>query len=127
MLRLELLKEGRVSSIYVLYKGDRCEVRDYIAGLEVRFRKRLDVVLRRIAETGWAGVEGQVVKHLKGTRVACEIKEHGSKTRLFCFFHGRRMVVCTHGGPKPGRRGYAAHIHKVEVLYRECLESGVLG
>ena len=67
-------------------------------GLQKDSKRKLVARLQTIADQGWAGYEDQVVRHLKGSRVACEVKEHASNTRLFFFCHGRRVIVCTHGG-----------------------------
>ncbi|MEO0069387.1 MAG: type II toxin-antitoxin system RelE/ParE family toxin [candidate division WOR-3 bacterium] len=125
MYELELLVKGERKEIYALVINGRCEVLEFIAHLDARARKKLDVTLRRIAELGTAGYGQEVVKHLKGN--VFEIKEHSSNCRLFCFFHRERLIVCTHMHRKPeGRARYNEEIRKVERLYQECMEAKIL-
>ena len=125
-MKLELLETGRARDIYTLVIDNRDATRGYIEGLQKDSQRSLAVKLRRIAEFGWAGYDDQVARHLKGSRIACELKEHKSNTRLYFFMHDKRLVVCTHGGPKPGRRGIADEIAKVERLYEDCRREGLL-
>lgn len=126
MLTLELLLKGRSRDIYALTADNRNATREYVCGLDRSAQRKLFARLQVIADTGWAGHDEQVIRRLKGSRVAHEVKEHSSNTRLFFFLHGRRMVVCTHGGPKPGRREIKNDIDKVERLHERCLREGVL-
>lgn len=124
MLRAELIKKGAARDIYALHVGNRCDTRDYLSRLERPDFRTLDVTIQRIAETGRAGHGETRFRRLKGTKNVYEIKEHGSNTRLFCFRHGQRMVICTHGTAKPGRKEYKDHIRRVERLYRQWLDEG---
>lgn len=125
MYRLELLVKGSKKEVYALIKDERCEVIDFIKTLPDRACRRINAVLQRMAETGWAGHREEMVKHL--TENIYEIKEHSTNSRLFCFFHGPKMIVCTHCRKKPaGKRRYNEEIKKVKSLYQSCKEAGIL-
>ena len=126
MLSLEKLVFGQSRDIYALVRDGRCEARKYIEELDDAPLSALMATLQRMADTGWAGRGGSRIDHLEGSRIACEFKENKTGTRLLFFMHGKRVVVCTHGGPHPGRPEYRAHIRKVERLREECLREGIL-
>ena len=126
MLELERLLSGQARDIYVLVCNGRCEAKTYIEKLDGVPRGAMMATLQRMADTGWAGHDDSRVGHLKGSRIACEFKENKTGTRLLFFMHGKRVVVCTHGGAHPGRPEYRAHIRKVERLREDCLREGIL-
>jgi hypothetical protein len=126
MLELELLVSGQAKDIYALVRGGRCEAGKYMEELDDAPRTTLMATLQRMADTGWAGHGDSRIDHLKGSRIACEFKEHKTGTRLLFFVHGQRVVVCTHGVAHPGRPEYRALIRKVERLREECLREGIL-
>ena len=126
MLTLELLVPGQARDICVLVTDNRCAAKDYISGLQEDSQRSLMATLQRMADTGWAGHGTSRIRRLKGSHVACEVKEHKSNTRLLFFLHGRRLVVCTHGVSHPGKPEYRAIIRKVEALREECLREGIL-
>jgi hypothetical protein len=125
MLSLRLLESGPVRDVYALAVGDRCEVTEFIAGLDHRARKHLLYAFGRLAQTGWAGQGETVFKRLEAG--VYEIKEHVSNSRVFCFLEGRRVVVCTHARPKPaGKARYRDEIDKVKAWRARCIAAGVL-
>lgn len=126
MLELEKLVSGQAKDIYALVRDGRCEAKKYLEELDDAPRDELMATLQRMADTGWAGRGENRIGHLKGSRIACEFKEHKTGTRLMFFMHGKRVVVCTHGGAHPGRPEYRAHIRKVERLREDCLREGIL-
>jgi phage-related protein len=98
---------------------------DFIAELDPRARKRLLYTLERLAQTGWAGPGETVVKRLEAE--VYEIREHVSNSRVFCFFEGRRVVVCTHARRKPaGRSRYRDETDKVKSWRGRCIAEGIL-
>ncbi len=125
MLSLRLLESGPARDVYALAVGDRCEVTQFIAGLDVRARQHLFHAFERLAQTGWAGQSGTVFKRLVAD--VYEIKEHVSNSRVFCFLEGRRVVVCTHARTKPaGKARYRDEIEKVRSWRARCIAAGVL-
>lgn len=125
MLSLRLLESGPARDVYALAVGGRCEVTEFIAGLDLRARKHLFHAFERLAQTGYAGQGETAFKRLEAD--VYEIKEHVSNTRVFCFLEGRRVVVCTHARPKPaGKARYRDEIEKVESWRARCIAAGVL-
>ena len=125
MLSLRLLEAGSAREVYALAVGDRCEVTEFIAGLDLRARKHLFHAFERLAQSGYAGRGETVFKHLEAD--VYEIKEHVSNSRVFCFLEGRRVVVCTHACPKPaGKARYRDEIDKVKSWRARCIAAGVL-
>ncbi len=125
MISLCCLKLGPTKDVYALAVEGRCEVIDFIAELGPRAKKRLLYTIERLAETGWAGPGETVVKHLDAE--VYEIKEHISNSRVFCFFEGRRAVVCTHARRKPaGKSRYRDEIDKVKSWRGRCIAEGIL-
>ncbi len=125
MVRLEELKTGPALVVCALVVSERNETAEYLDSLSPAERKRLDYVFQRLAELGRAGFRDETFKRLEG--VVCEIKEHRTNTRLFCFISGHRLIVCTHAVGKPaGRARYQVEIDKVQRLYELCLVEGVL-
>ncbi len=125
-LSLEKMVSGPVKDIYALVNGDRCETRKYLEELADNPREAMMANLQRMADTGWAGQGDNRIGHLRGSEIACEFKEHKTGSRLMFFMHGKRVVVCTHGGPHPGRPEYRALVRKVERLREDCLREGIL-
>ena len=103
MLRLDLLFGGAARDVYALAVNERCATRDCICDLQTRSQARVYRMLERLAEHGQVGREQHLVRRLEGS--VFELKEHESSTRLFGFFHGARVVVCTHGTRKPRQGG----------------------
>ncbi len=125
MLRLDLLFGGAARDVYALAVNERCATRDCICGLQMRSQARVYRMLERLAEYGQVGREQHLVRRLEGS--VFELKEHESSTRLFGFFHGVRVVVCTHGTRKPaGKAAYRTEIDKVKRLHQMCIDEGVL-
>ena len=125
MLRLDLLFGGDARDVYALAVNERCATRDCICELQTRSQARVYRMLERLAEHGQVGREQHLVRRLEGS--VFELKEHESSTRLFGFFHGARVVVCTHGARKPaGKAAYRTEIDKVKRLHQMCIEEGVL-
>jgi CHAD domain-containing protein len=125
MVRLEELKAGPALVVCALVVNERNETAEYLGTLSPAERKRVDYVFRRLAELGRAGFRDGTFKRLEG--VVCEIKEHRTNTRLFCFMSGHRLIVCTHAARKPaGRVRYHVEMDKVRRLYELCLTEGVL-
>ncbi|MBN2464613.1 type II toxin-antitoxin system RelE/ParE family toxin [candidate division WOR-3 bacterium] len=126
-LKLVGLEDGPDTKVqvYALKQDERCQTLDFLKSLPRRALKRYRVVFRLIAAQGRAGREETSFKRLESD--VWEIKEHSKNVRLFCFRHGTRLVVCTHGGPRPGgKAAYRREIDKVLALYRQCLEEGIL-
>jgi hypothetical protein len=125
MVRLEELKTGPALAVCALVVNERNETAEYLGSLSTAARKRLDYVFQRLAELGRAGFRDETFKRLEG--VVCEIKEHRTNTRLFCFTSGHRLIVCTHAVGKPaGRARYQVEMDKVRRLHEVCLAEGVL-
>jgi phage-related protein len=125
MVRLEELKTGPALVVCALVVNDRNETAEYLTALSPVERKRLDYVFQRLSEFGRAGFRDETFKRLEG--VVCEIKEHRTNTRLFCFTSGHRLIVCTHAARKPaGNARYQVEMDKVQRLYELCLAEGVL-
>jgi hypothetical protein len=125
MLRLDLLFGGAARDVYALAVNERCATRDCICDLQMRSQARVYRMLERLAEYGQVGREQHLVRRLEGS--VFELREHESSTRLFGFFHGARVVVCTHGTRKPaGKAAYRAEIDKVKRLHQMCIDQGVL-
>jgi hypothetical protein len=125
VVRLQELKSGPALVVCALVVNERNETAEYLDSLSPLERKRLDYVFRRLAEFGRAGFRDETFKRLEG--VVCEIKEHRTSTRLFCFASGRRLIVCTHAARKPaGSARYQVEIDKAQRLYELCLVEGVL-
>jgi len=55
VLSLRLLESGAAGNIYALAVDERCDVTEFIRGLDVRARKHLFHVFQGLAETGRAG------------------------------------------------------------------------
>lgn len=114
-----------VVQVCALKLDDRCQTLDFLSSLTPRAQKRYRVVFRLIAMQGRAGREEASFKQLESN--VWEIKEHSKNVRLFCFRHKHRLVVCTHGGPKPGgNAAYQREVRKVLDLYKQCLDEGIL-
>ena len=125
MVRLEELKAGPALAVCALVVDERNETAEYLTALSPVGRKRLDYVFQRLAELGRAGFREETFKRLEG--VVCEIKEHGTNTRLFCFTSGNRLIVCTHAARRPaGNVRYQVEIDRVHRLYELCMVEGVL-
>jgi phage-related protein len=125
VVRIEELKAGPALVVCALVVNGRNETAEYLTALSPKGRKRLDYVFQRLAELGRAGFRDETFKRLEG--VVCEIKEHGTNTRLFCFTSGDRLIVCTHAARKPaGNVRYQAEIDRVRRLYELCQIEGVL-
>ena len=125
MLRLDLLFGGAARDVFALAVNERCAARDCICDLQPRSQARVYRMLERLAEYGQVGREQHLVRRLEGS--VFELKEHESSTRLFGFFHGTRVVVCTHGTRKPaGKAAYRTEIDKVKRLHQMCIDEGVL-
>ena len=125
MVRLEELKTGPALVVCALVVNERNETAEYLGSLSPAERRRVDYVFRRLSEFGRAGFRDETFKRLEG--VVCEIKEHHTNTRLFCFTSGHRLIVCTHAARKPaGRARYQVEMDKVQRLYERCLVEGVL-
>jgi hypothetical protein len=124
-LSLRLLESGAARDVYALAVDERCEVTEFVRGLDIRARKHLFHAFEWLAETGRAGQGETVFKHLEAT--VYEIKEHASNSRVFCFLEGRRVIVCTHARPKPaGKARYRDEIDKVKSWRARCIAAGVL-
>jgi len=125
MMRIEELKAGPTLVICALVVNELSETAEYLNALSPTGRKRLDYVFQRLAELGRAGFRDETFKRLEGA--VCEIKEHATNTRLFCFTSGNRLIVCTHAARKPaGNARYRVEIDKVRRLHGLCLTEGVL-
>jgi hypothetical protein len=125
MLSLQRLESGPAKDVYALAVGGRCDVTDFVAGLDPRAQKRLFYTFARLAQTGWAGRCETAVRHLEAE--VYEVKEHMSNSRVFCFFEGRRVVVCTHARRKPaGKARYRDEIDKVKSWRARCIAEGIL-
>ena len=125
MVKLIRIRTGLVKSVFALEVNGRCETYELLQSLPGRAERRLDYIFERLAETGWTGKSTENVRCLR--RPAYEIKEHSSNFRLYCFFYGSRVVVCTHGGVKrSGKARLNQEIDKVVGLYELCLKEGIL-
>jgi plasmid stabilization system protein ParE len=127
MLRLVLLEDGPVMQVYDLEHDGRREAMDFIESQAAPAQSQLVKAFRLLAQTGRAGREEQMFKHLEGP--VYEIKAHSANVRLYCFRHRHTVVVCTHGSTKPAGKeteGYRNAVRKVERLLEECRTAGVL-
>ena len=110
-------------TVYALVVNERNEVQGYLDQLPLPARKKIVMIMNRLADgRGGGGIEN--FRRLDGS--VFEFKEHMTSTRLFCFLHRARVIVCTHARKKPGPRQLKAEIAKVRALEERCRSEGVL-
>jgi phage-related protein len=123
MLKLDVLIAGSAMTIHALVVNERTEVQDYLAQLPLPARKKIVMIMNRLANgRGGGGIEN--FRRLDDR--VFEFKEHMTNTRLFCFLHQGRVVVCTHARKKPGPRQLPAEIAKVKAFEARCRYEGLL-
>lgn len=125
MLSLRELESGRSAKVYALAVDGRCQVVDFLLVLPEQAQRRIMATMAAVADDGWRFRNQTRFKRLKSD--VYEIKDISSNVRLFCFMHGGRLVVCTHGEGEPsGTRAYNRAIKKVQRLYKLCIDEGVV-
>ena len=125
MLSLRELESGRSARVCALAIDGRCQVIDFLLGLPERAQQRIVATMAAVADDGWRFRNRTRFKHLRND--IYEIKDISSNVRLFCFMHGGRLVVCTHGESKPSStKAYNRAIKKVQRLYKLCIDEGVV-
>lgn len=125
MVKLIPIRTGPAKSVFALELNGRCETYELLRSLPSRAERRIGYIFERLAEVGWIGKSTENVRCLR--RPVYEMKEHSSNVRLYCFFHGNRVVVCTHGSVKrSGKARLNQEIDKVVGIYELCLKEGIL-
>jgi len=99
VMQRELLRAGARLRIYVLRRGERREVLEFLDGLPPSERKKSVALLVRVADHGIPS-NPQKYKRLKGYRDLHELK--AGQVRLL-FFFDRGDLVLAHAFRKRGR------------------------
>jgi phage-related protein len=87
----------------VLYReGDKVPLLDWFDGLSVRARAKCLVRLERLAELGHQ-LRRPEADYLRDDIYELRIKHDGINYRILYFFHGRDVVVISHGISKQRR------------------------
>ena len=98
-MRRQLLVVGPINHIYVLCRGERCPIMEFIDGLDARTGDRVNALIERIA---WHGLPRNREKYrrIKHHRLVPELALDEIKlgqVRILCFTDADGALVLTNG------------------------------
>ena len=115
-MRLRVVIQARWKVLTKVGEDGRCELLEFLDGLQGELARDRDKVLRRLrylAEQGIIRNEEQS-RRIEGADRVFELK--GGAVRVFYFFDRESIVICSHGVLKPKRRQVLGEARKAERL-----------
>ncbi|MDW7709793.1 MAG: type II toxin-antitoxin system RelE/ParE family toxin [Deferrisomatales bacterium] len=125
-MRLKQMAAGPVCRVLAAAANDgRCELQDFLEEIgrdDPAARAKMAAFLERAADRGPPRNPEQF-RPLKGSDGVFEFKP--KPYRIFCFFDGRQIIVCTHAFKKKTNiRGDIQNAERLKTEYFEAKETG---
>ena len=120
----QLLVVGPVKQVYVLCRGERCPIVEFIDGLDARTRDRLNALIERIA---WHGPPRNREKYrrIKHHRLVSELVLDEVKlgqVRILCFTDADGALVLTNGFVKKRASQLAREVERAIQMIEDYHE-----
>ncbi len=99
-MAIELLRSGEALNLYALVVNEKCLIRDFINSLENRSKKQVFKLIEQRADR--LNLFDEQKFRPIGDDIF-ELKTRGG-VRILCFWGGKRVLILTHGFPKPTKK-----------------------
>ncbi|ACL03294.1 protein of unknown function DUF891 [Desulfatibacillum aliphaticivorans] len=110
----DLMAEGECFSLYGIKRNGKSNIRNFLSKLNLGDRKKVFALVNRIADHGKI-MNIEKFKHEEDGIYAIK----SGQVRIYCCFHGKKVVLLTNGAIKKQNKANPADLEKAKKIRKE--------